>query len=172
MFEQLLPHKNKSATVLKRTVQSPDTGPVGSAVWTLSFWSSSDDGCSRPCRLIKRKSGRYKVFRATPTVLQMGFAFLFLQKSLQNSYLTVWQMGFAFLLTCKILGWIGIYARSRSAWHSVSRTTPACALPSLPRSRSAWHCKILGWIGISSRGEENMANFMLLKWYSYVSLRM
>jgi hypothetical protein len=35
----------------------------------------------------------------TPTVLQIGFAFLFLQKSLQNSYPTVWQMGFAFLLT-------------------------------------------------------------------------
>jgi hypothetical protein len=33
------------------------------------------------------------------TVLQMGFAFLFLQKSLQNFYPTVWQMGFAFLLT-------------------------------------------------------------------------
>jgi hypothetical protein len=29
----------------------------------------------------------------------MGFAFLFLQKSLQNSYTTVWQTGFAFLLT-------------------------------------------------------------------------
>jgi hypothetical protein len=29
----------------------------------------------------------------------MGFAFMFLQKSLQNSYSTVWQMGFAFLLT-------------------------------------------------------------------------
>jgi hypothetical protein len=39
--------------------------------------------------------------RATPTVLQMGFAFLFLQKKkkLQNSYPMVWQMGFAFLLT-------------------------------------------------------------------------
>jgi hypothetical protein len=37
--------------------------------------------------------------RATPTVLQMGFAFLFLQKTLQNSYPMVWQMSFAFLLT-------------------------------------------------------------------------
>jgi hypothetical protein len=44
----------------------------------------------------KKASGS---IRATPTVLQMGFAFLFLQKNLQNSYPTVWQMGFAFLLT-------------------------------------------------------------------------
>jgi hypothetical protein len=38
----------------------------------------------------------------------MGFAFLFLQKSLQNSYPTVWQMGFAFLL---------IWQNPRMDWH-------------------------------------------------------
>jgi hypothetical protein len=38
----------------------------------------------------------------------MGFAFLFLQKSLQNSYPTVWQMGFAFLLT---------WQNPRMDWH-------------------------------------------------------
>jgi hypothetical protein len=38
----------------------------------------------------------------------MGFAFLFLQKSLQNSYPTVWQMDFAFLLT---------WQNPRMNWH-------------------------------------------------------
>jgi hypothetical protein len=34
----------------------------------------------------------------------MAFAFLYLQRSLKNTYPTIWQMGFAFLLTWQILG--------------------------------------------------------------------
>jgi hypothetical protein len=52
--------------------------------------------------------GTKRGLRATPTVLQIAFAFLFLQKSLQNSYPTVWQMGFAFLLT---------WQNPRMDWH-------------------------------------------------------
>jgi hypothetical protein len=57
----------------------------------LPFWTKMTQS---PCSFVT-----FSNVRATPTVLQMSFAFLFLQKSLQNSYPTVWQKSFAFLLT-------------------------------------------------------------------------
>ena len=37
--------------------------------------------------------------RASPTVLQISFAFMYLRKSLKNTYPTVWHLDFAILLT-------------------------------------------------------------------------
>ena len=37
--------------------------------------------------------------RASPTVLQISFAFMYLQKNLKNTYPTVWHLDFAILLT-------------------------------------------------------------------------
>jgi len=37
--------------------------------------------------------------RPSPTVLQIGFAFIYLQKSLKNTYPTAWHLDFAILLT-------------------------------------------------------------------------
>jgi hypothetical protein len=46
--------------------------------------------------------------RASPTVLHMGFAFLYLQKSVKNIHPMVWQMGFAILLA---------WQKERKDWH-------------------------------------------------------
>jgi len=41
--------------------------------------------------------------RATPTILQIGLAFLFFAKTLKISYPTVWQLGLAFIASWQIL---------------------------------------------------------------------
>ena len=46
--------------------------------------------------------------RASPTVLQISFAFMYLQKSLKNTYPTVWHLDFAILLT---------WQKERKDWH-------------------------------------------------------
>ena len=45
---------------------------------------------------------------ASPTVLQISFAFMYLQKSLKNTYPTVWHLDFAILLT---------WQKERKDWH-------------------------------------------------------
>ena len=49
-----------------------------------------------------------KALRASPTVLQISFAFMYLQKSLKNTYSTVWYLDFAILLTLQ---------KERKDWH-------------------------------------------------------
>jgi hypothetical protein len=48
---------------------------------------------------VERHTWRKILFRASPTVLQIGFAFMCLQKNLKNTYPTVWHLDFAILLT-------------------------------------------------------------------------
>jgi hypothetical protein len=45
-----------------------------------------------------------KFGKSIPTVWQIGFAFMYLQKSVKISYPTVWQLGFAISLTWQIDG--------------------------------------------------------------------
>ena len=48
------------------------------------------------------------LLRASPTVLQISFAFMYLQKCLKNTYPTVWHLDFAILLT---------WQKERKDWH-------------------------------------------------------